>query len=145
MRQRTYISTGGDADKIASYTNACFEYLCIKRLYLLTVHDTVCLHNLESRLLHNIFSSFNLTLALQKLKWHVSRETNSTKIKETVSPSYCSYSVKKLTAKGKHIMIFLRAILEITLQLKILPEKITKETFMGKHVKGIMYFSFFFL
>ena len=31
-----------------------------------------------------------------------------------------------------------------TLQLKILPEKITKETFMGKHVKGIMYFSFFF-
>ena len=42
-------------------------------------------------------------------------------------------------------MIFLRAILEITLQLKILPEKITKETFMGKHVKGIMYFSFFFL
>ena len=32
-----------------------------------------------------------------------------------------------------------------TLQLKILPEKITKETFMGKHVKGIMYFSFFSL
>ena len=30
-----------------------------------------------------------------------------------------------------------------TLQLKILPEKITKETFMGKHVTGIMYFSFF--
>ena len=58
-----------------------------------------------------------------------------------MSPSYCSYSIKKLTAK--HIMIFLRAILEISLQLKILPEKITKETFMGKHVKGIMYFSFF--
>ena len=51
-----YISTGEDADKIASYTNECFEYLCIKRLYLLSVHDTVCLHNLESRLLHNIFS-----------------------------------------------------------------------------------------
>ena len=32
-----------------------------------------------------------------------------------------------------------------TLQLKILPEKITKETFMGKHDKGIMYFSFFSL
>ena len=32
-----------------------------------------------------------------------------------------------------------------TLQLKILPEKITKETVMGKHVKGIMYFSFIFL
>ena len=31
-----------------------------------------------------------------------------------------------------------------TLQLKILPENITKETFMGKHVKGIMYFSFCF-
>ena len=44
MRQGTYISTGGDADKIASYTNACFEYLCIKRLYLFTVHDTVFLH-----------------------------------------------------------------------------------------------------
>ena len=32
-----------------------------------------------------------------------------------------------------------------TLQLKIFPEKITKETFMGKHVKGIMYVSFIFL
>ena len=31
------------------------------------------------------------------------------------------------------------------MQLKTLPEKITKETFMGKHVKGIMYFSFFSL
>ena len=31
-----------------------------------------------------------------------------------------------------------------TLQLKILPEKITKETFMSKHVKGKMYVSLFF-
>ena len=53
------------------------------------------------------------------------------------SPSYCSYAIKKLTAK-------LIMISRNTLQLKILPEKITKETFMGKHVKGIMYFSLFF-
>ena len=38
----------------------------------LTVHDTVCLHNLESRLLHNISSWFNSR----------SRETNCTNIKE---------------------------------------------------------------
>ena len=60
------------------------------------------------------------------------------------SPSYCSYSIKKLTANFIIIMILLRATSRNTLQLKILPEKITKETFMGKHVKGIMYFSFFF-
>ena len=59
------------------------------------------------------------------------------------SPSYSSYSIKKLTAK--FIMILLRATSRNTLQLKILPEKITKETFMGKHVKGLMYFSFFSL
>ena len=63
------------------------------------------------------------------------------------SPSYCSYSIKRserLTAKL--IMILLRAHdSRNTLQLKILPEKITKETFMGKYVKGIMYFSFFSL
>ena len=146
MRQRTYISTGRDADKIASYTNACFEHLCIKRHYLLTVHDTVCLHNLESRLLHNISSLFNLKLALQKLKWHVSRETNCTKIKETSrvhlivrTPS------KKLTAKLiETYHDFTARNSRNTLQLKILPEKITKETFMGKHVKGMMYFSFSF-
>ena len=45
MRQRTYISTGGDADKIASYMDACFEYLCIKRLqviYLLYMARFLC-------------------------------------------------------------------------------------------------------
>ena len=34
----------------------CFQVTRIKRHYLLTVHDTACLHNLESRLLHNISS-----------------------------------------------------------------------------------------
>ena len=56
------------------------------------------------------------------------------------SPSYCSYAIKKLAAK-----LIIARNSRNTLQLKILPEKITKETFMGKHVKGIMYFTFFSL
>ena len=61
------------------------------------------------------------------------------------SPSYCSYFIKKLTAKLiESYHDFTARNSRNTLQLKILPEKITKETFMGKHIKGIMYFSFSF-
>ena len=133
MRQRTYISTGGDANKIASYTNACFEYLCINRLnYLLTVHDPVCLHNLESRLLHNISSWFNLKLALQKLKWHVStRRPIAQKQKKLCESILLSYSI--LTAKL--IMILLRAILEIHCNWRYYPEKSPKKPSWAKHVR----------
>ena len=75
--------------------------------------------------LHNISSWFNLKLTLQKLKWHVSREINCTTIKETASPSYCSYSIKKLTAK--RIMILLRAILEIHCNWRYYPKKSPKK------------------
>ena len=47
--------------------------ICVSIGFLYLLYDTVCLHNLESRLLYNISSWFNLKLALQKLKWHVSR------------------------------------------------------------------------
>ena len=91
---RTYISTEGDADKIVSYTNACFEYLCIKRLYLITVHDTVCLHNLESRLLHSIFSWFNLKTRTPETKMACFQRDQLYKNKRTfASPSYCSYAI----------------------------------------------------
>ena len=36
--------------------NACFEQLTVYQTALLTVHDMVCLYNLESRLLYNISS-----------------------------------------------------------------------------------------
>ena len=60
------------------------------------------------------------------------------------SPSYCSYS-KKLYINSQTYHDFTARNSRNTLQLKILPEKITRETFMGKYVKGIMYFSFFSL
>ena len=53
--------------------------ICVSNgfIYLLYMTRFVCT-------LHNISSWFNLKLALQKLKWHVSREINYTTIKETL-------------------------------------------------------------
>ena len=99
--------------------------ICVSNgfIYLLYMTRFVCT-------LHNISSWFNLKLALQKLKWHVSREINCTTIKETLRVHLTVRTPSLITARNSRN----------TLQLKILPEKITKETVMGKHVKGIMYF-----
>ena len=49
------------------------------------------------------------------------------------SPSYCSYSIKKINSQTYHDFTARNS--RNTLQLKILPKKITKETFIGKRVQ----------